>query len=1002
MTPLATQHWEDLIGAPFEMGGRGEPGYDCLGLLLEVHRRMGFMVPDPFDYRDGWVTETVTALVTCAARGWDTIPAADAVPGDGVAMDWDGRPHVAVLLPGRRIIHALEGVGVACTRITTEMQIRGYFRPRPTIAVEVESGPGCPPDPADLARGVTVRTIPDVLASEGRSEALEPWSGETVAAHIPAGWEETPELVHILRNGHPVPRERWGEEETAPGDEVIVARAPGVGAALVGAVGSAALGSAGALTTVGTVLATAVNLAVGLGLSFVASLLTAPTASKGGSDDGGSPTYDLSGAGNSIRNGEPIPVVYGEMQTGGQIIQLFNRVDGEGRSVLFMLLALSQGEIDSIAGLNDVDELEGSAIPSSITINGNPASNYKGVRISTRMGTTEQDPIPGFRDVITASTVNVTLDDATPGNEWTQQFGYQTSQTVDAFELNFHMPEGLINYSPNGNPGTRTVAYEVRYRELGAASWTTSGLQAFQAQTRGPISTSYRVDGLAPAVYEIQVERRSGVMTVTGQQGAPHPETDPDKASRFDLQTVNEIVSDDLAYPNVALLAIRAVATDQLSGQIPTVLATIKGKKVWTWDGVSTTSPNYTFAWSDDPAWIAHDILTNGYYGLGQHLRSCDMDLQSFADASTFFATTVNDGRGSTHARGICNVVYDTAEKGWDAANDVLVPFRAGLVHLGRKVKVKVEQEYSAISQLFTPGNIVAGSMEVSYRDPTLAANIVEVQYWNEETNYEPDIQTREDDTSLVTNGDPVRKTTLTLRAVTHPARAARAAQFHLNVERALLQRIRFLAPVDAIVTEPGDVFAFQHDVHNETNVIGGRVVSADAAGTVELDREVNIGAGTHKISVRTSGTGADVIQERTLSTGAGTYAAGTDIHLSAAWDVGDTPTVGDPYCIGPESTYRKLYRCTSVELRQDFSVAIEGVEYDASVYSDDVGTVETFTDSLPDPRKTPTNPTNVHAEAKRIVERDGSVVNACYVTWQGNRDEECDVYVKKRGNNDA
>lgn len=36
----------DLIGKPYEFRGRGNPGYDCWGLVVEVYRRFEFSIPD--------------------------------------------------------------------------------------------------------------------------------------------------------------------------------------------------------------------------------------------------------------------------------------------------------------------------------------------------------------------------------------------------------------------------------------------------------------------------------------------------------------------------------------------------------------------------------------------------------------------------------------------------------------------------------------------------------------------------------------------------------------------------------------------------------------------------------------------------------------------------------------------------------------------------------------------------------------------------------------------
>jgi cell wall-associated NlpC family hydrolase len=43
---LKTVHYADLLGKPFEYGGRGPDLYDCYGLVVELHRRHNIALPD--------------------------------------------------------------------------------------------------------------------------------------------------------------------------------------------------------------------------------------------------------------------------------------------------------------------------------------------------------------------------------------------------------------------------------------------------------------------------------------------------------------------------------------------------------------------------------------------------------------------------------------------------------------------------------------------------------------------------------------------------------------------------------------------------------------------------------------------------------------------------------------------------------------------------------------------------------------------------------------------
>lgn len=119
---------DDLIGAPFQMGGRG-PAYDCYGLVLECFRRRGVALPDPFvsdvrvrDAKD-WI------LAKLSGWAWVEGPAAgrvvELVPGQGVPA------HVGYCLDAQQFVHvSADGVGVIVSRLDRAPwrdRIRGYY-----------------------------------------------------------------------------------------------------------------------------------------------------------------------------------------------------------------------------------------------------------------------------------------------------------------------------------------------------------------------------------------------------------------------------------------------------------------------------------------------------------------------------------------------------------------------------------------------------------------------------------------------------------------------------------------------------------------------------------------------------------------------------------------------------------------------------------------------------------------------------------------------------------
>lgn len=70
-----------------------------------------------------------------------------------------------------------------------------------------------------------------------------------------------------------------------------------------------------------------------------------------------------------------------------------------------------------------------------------------------------------------------------------------------------------------------------------------------------------------------------------------------------------------LSYPGCALVSVRVTASEQLSGTVPDVSFELEGRKVPVWNGISIVEQ-----FSQNPAWIALDVVLNTEYGLGYPL----------------------------------------------------------------------------------------------------------------------------------------------------------------------------------------------------------------------------------------------------------------------------------------------------------------------------------------------------------------------------------------------
>lgn len=121
MKTLPNTLWLDLLGKRFEDGARGPDTFDCVGLLLELQRRLGNDVP-------AWGSHA-RELAGAMAR-WERVE--DVQAGDGILIYSDSPPwHIGVVTGEGWMIHAHPSCGVVRERYNSfpwQARIEGFYR----------------------------------------------------------------------------------------------------------------------------------------------------------------------------------------------------------------------------------------------------------------------------------------------------------------------------------------------------------------------------------------------------------------------------------------------------------------------------------------------------------------------------------------------------------------------------------------------------------------------------------------------------------------------------------------------------------------------------------------------------------------------------------------------------------------------------------------------------------------------------------------------------------
>ena len=592
------------------------------------------------------------------------------------------------------------------------------------------------------------------------------------------------------------------------------------------------------------------------------------------------------------------------------------------KQYLNVLISVGEGEIESI---------------DDILINDNPIENYKDIDVFYRYGTNDQTPIAGFQDLHNLYPIDIQL---LKNSDYT----YTTYDSdVEGFQIQLTCPAGIYQVNDDGNIKSWNVSYLVEYKSTSSGDWISLGTYTINGKSQSAIRRIFRKDGLTVDKYDIRITRTSDDSSL-----------DPQKTGDLYLTSIDEIKTDNLSYPNTALLGIKALATEQLSGSTPNFTFVIKGKKVsipkvlteedgdevdWEsyyydptdegmfklfsddselyWDGSFTTK------WSANPIWCLKDLLLNTRYGAGFYIESDNLNDAELLENALYCEGKVPDGEGGYEKRFRLDVVIDSPSSVPDILTQLCATFRAFAFNSTGGVSINIDKP-SDMVQLFGMGNIIKNSFQQSWKSKKENYNCIEVQFIDESLDYQEETIAIQDDESLGA-GEPLRTKSIRL-FVKKKSYAIREGRYALWIAKYINRSIGFKAGIDAIATRCGQMAGISHDVPQWG--FSGRVLSGSTTTLVKLDRAVELETGkTYAINVRFSD---DMIEESVIDEVAGSY---TEVHIGPSFT--QEPKEFDVYSFGETEKVVKQFKLLGISRGNNGEVNLSGVEYNEDIYDD-------------------------------------------------------------------
>ena len=572
-----------------------------------------------------------------------------------------------------------------------------------------------------------------------------------------------------------------------------------------------------------------------------------------------------------------------------------------------VLLAVSDGEVDGNFSMQDLYLNDVPVIAPSGEV------NYNGVKAEFRPGTQTQSYIQGFADTAAEFTVNRELKTTTP------YVISITNKQLSAVRVKIMMPRGVKTES-NGDMVGVSVNYAVDMAVDGG-SYSEVLNDTINGKTMSGYDRTRRIN--LPS-FNNQVLLR--VRRITADS------TDARLVDAINIQSYAEVIDAKFRYPLTGLLYVEF--NSELFPQIPSISVKKKWKLInvptnynpelreysGTWDGT------FKKAWSNNPAWVLYDLITNQRYGLDQRELGISVDKWSLYEAGQYCDQKVPDGHGGTEPRYLCDVVIQSQVEAYTLVRDICSIFRGMSFWNGESLSIVIDRPREP-SYIFTNDNVIDGSFSYTFASEKSMYTSCNVTFDDEQNMYSQDVEGVFDlEASLRFGHNP---TSITAIGCTRRSEANRRGRWILKTNLRSTT-VNFATGLEGMIPMVGDVISIADNFwsSNLTLSLSGRVMEVSGL-QVFTPFKVDARPGDYIIVNKPDGNPV----RRTI---ASVSQDGKTIQLNVGFGFDVKPNT--VFAIDRTDVALQQYVVTSIgkgDGDEEFTYSITAVEYDPNKYDE-------------------------------------------------------------------
>lgn len=582
--------------------------------------------------------------------------------------------------------------------------------------------------------------------------------------------------------------------------------------------------------------------------------------------------------------------------------------------------------------------------------------NFAGVSVDTRSGTQDQDYIPGFPSVENEISVNVELRSDQPVVRTV------SGSDLSAVRIRLAVPALQEVDSENADRKGYSISYAVDLSVDGGA-YSTVLNDAITGKTTTQYERSRRIDLPAGSQWQIRIRRLT-----------------PNQNNSLISDTVNvlsmtEIIDVKLRYPNSALCAVQVDASQfqnipsrsyRVWGRIirvPSNYDPIGRSYSGVWDGT------FKSAWTNNPAWVFFDIVTNDRFGLGNRIPLDWVDKWRLYQIAQYCDQLVSDGMGGQEPRFTCSLYLQSRADAYKVLQDMAGMFRGISFYAAGQVMASADMPKDP-GPTYSQANVIDGRFhyEGSGRK---ARHTVALVSWTDPDDFgRQKVEVVQHLDAIARYG--VNQTEVTAIGCHSRAQAQRVGNHILYTESLETETVSFSVGLDALNCMPGDVIQVA-DPNRAGRRNAGRIRSAGASSlTLDQVPETMAVGDTLRATLPNGRTEGRTINSVNAATGV--------VTVSAPWS--SLPVAQSVWATESSDLVLQLFRVIAITEGEGLTYNISALKHVPGKYAaiDDGTRLELPPISIIPPSVQPP-PTNVALSSHVVIEQ-GIATPTLTIQW--------------------